>query len=203
MVVVIVGRAIGHLDDQSTRMLDQQGQCEVAGDDVCVDGEPQQVQPAGQGMLPYGYIPLGQPLPSPDVVDQDIQAAVLARDTRYQGLHLRRVQMIDLHGDALAASVLHQLGRLFNRFGTVILGTLRARGATSEVHRGSSRPSSTAMPRPAPRVAPATNATLPLRTGLIIQLSLARFCLELMPNVAVQALAKRSGASRLQPRVGR
>jgi len=40
-------------------------------------------------------------------------------DTRHQRLHLRRVQMIDLHGDAPAASLLHQLGRLFNHLGTV------------------------------------------------------------------------------------
>jgi hypothetical protein len=47
--------------------------------------------------------------------------------------------MIHLHGDALAASLPHQIGRLFNRFRTIVLGTLRARGATSEVHGGSSR----------------------------------------------------------------
>lgn len=47
--------------------------------------------------------------------------------------------MIDLHGDALAASLLHQLGRLLNRFGTVKFGTLRARGSASAVHRRSSR----------------------------------------------------------------
>src|SRR5438093_13560813 len=75
----------------------------------------------------------------PHIVDQDVQATLLTLDTRHQRLHLRRVQMIDLHGDAPPASLLHQLGRLFNRFGTVILGTLRTRGATREVHRGSSR----------------------------------------------------------------
>src|SRR5437867_5395725 len=50
-------------------------------------------------------------------------------------------------------------------------------------------PSSIAMPRPAPRVAPATNATLPLRTWLIIQLSLARFRLGLMPRADLRGQA--------------
>jgi hypothetical protein len=77
--------------------------------------------------------------PSPDVIDQDIQAAVLVRDTRDQRLHLRRIQMINLHGDALAARVLHELGRLFNRFRTVVLRALRARGAPSAVDGRSSR----------------------------------------------------------------
>src|SRR4029077_3604358 len=49
-------------------------------------------------------------------------------------------------------------------------------------------PSSIAMPRPAPRVAPATSATLPLSTWLIIQLSLSRCRRELRPNESVFAL---------------
>jgi hypothetical protein len=75
----------------------------------------------------------------PNIVDQNIQTPLLALETRDQTLDLHRVQMIDLHGDPLAASLPHQVGRLLNRFGTVILGTLRARGATREVYRGSSR----------------------------------------------------------------
>jgi hypothetical protein len=47
--------------------------------------------------------------------------------------------MIDLHGDPLAAGVLHHFGGLFNRFGTVVFGTLRARGSPSAIHSGSSR----------------------------------------------------------------
>ena len=92
----------------------------MAGDDMRVDGEPQHAQPLFQGVLPHGHVPLDQKVRPPHIVDQDIQATLLTLDTRHQRLHLRRVQMIDLHGDALAAGVLHQLGRLFNRFGTVI-----------------------------------------------------------------------------------
>jgi len=55
----------------------------------------------------------------PHIVDQDIQATLLTLDSRHQRLHLRRVQMIDLHGYAVAAGLLHQLGRLFDRFVTV------------------------------------------------------------------------------------
>ena len=46
-------------------------------------------------------------------------------------------------------------------------------------------PNSTAMPRPAPRVPPATNATLSFSTRLIVQLSLARFRLELTRNYSL------------------
>jgi hypothetical protein len=66
-------------------------------------------------------------------------ATVLARDTRHQRSHVRRVHMIDWHGDAPAARVLHQRGRLFNRFGAVVLRAWRARGAPRAVHRGASR----------------------------------------------------------------
>jgi hypothetical protein len=104
---------------------------------------------------------MDQKVRPPHIVDQDIQAILLALDARYQRLNLNRVQMIDLQGNAAAAGLLHQLGRLFNRFRTAKLGSLRARRSARAVHRSPATPSSTAMPRPAPRVAPATNATLP------------------------------------------
>ena len=62
-------------------------------------------------------------------------------------LHLRRFQIINLHSDPLAAGLVHQLSRLFNRFGTVHLGTLRTRGSAVQYTVAPAAPSSTAMPR--------------------------------------------------------
>src|SRR5438094_8800436 len=161
----------------------------MAHDDVRIDGEPQHAQPPFEGVLPHGHVPFDQKVRPPHIVDQDVQATLLTLDTRHQRLHLRRVQMIDLHGDAPAAtcctsSAVSSIvsGRLYSERCVRVVRPVRYTMAPAA-------PSSIAMPRPAPRVAPATNATLPLRTWLIIQLSLARFRLGLMPRADLRGQA--------------
>ena len=53
----------------------------MAGDRVRVDGQAQQVQPVLQIRLPHGLVPLhlGR---AEDVVDEDVQRALLALDAR-------------------------------------------------------------------------------------------------------------------------
>ena len=62
---------------------------------------------------------------------------MLTLDPRHKRLHLSRVQMIDLHGDAMAPGVPHQLGGLFNDFGSVNLRSLRACASAGAVYGGS------------------------------------------------------------------
>src|SRR5439155_13686828 len=180
--IVVIGSAVGHLDDQAAGILDQERQCEVARDDVRIDGEPQHAQPPFEGVLPHGHVPFDQKVRPPHIVDQDVQATLLTLDTRHQRLHLRRVQMIDLHGDAPAAtcctsSAVSSIvsGRLYSERCVRVVRPVRYTMAPAA-------PSSTAMPRPAPRVAPATNATLPSSMRVIIHLALGPLHLGLMPN---------------------
>ena len=95
----MLARAVGHLDDQAARGLDEQRERVVAGDGMDVDGQPQGVQPGVQGRLPDGPVPL-DPGGPPDVVHQDVQGALLASDTGHQLADLGGHQMIDLDGDS-------------------------------------------------------------------------------------------------------
>ena len=79
---VVLERAVGHLDDEAARPADQQRQREVAGDQVRVDREAQQPQAAVEVVLPHRRVPLGQLLAAPDVVDEDVEAALLGVDAR-------------------------------------------------------------------------------------------------------------------------
>jgi hypothetical protein len=133
---VVLGGAVRHLDDQSTPIPDQEGQGEVAGDDVRVDGEPQHALAVLQGVLPHRHVPLDQEVRPPDVVDEHVQSPLLALDPRDQGLDLDRVQVIDLGGDPLAARLAHQVGGLLDRLGTPQLRRLRAGRPPRAVHRG-------------------------------------------------------------------
>jgi hypothetical protein len=49
----------------------------VAGDQVRVDREAKEPQPAVEVVLPHGLVPLEEVLGAPDVVDQHVEAAVV------------------------------------------------------------------------------------------------------------------------------
>jgi hypothetical protein len=87
-------------------------------------------------MLPHRCAPFDQEIRAPDVVDQNIQPALLALDPRDQGLHLSGDQMVGLHGDTEPTRLGHQFGRLFDRLGTIKFGWLGARGAARAVDGG-------------------------------------------------------------------
>src|SRR5439155_13725134 len=63
---------------------------------------------------------------APDVVDQHVDVTVLVADLFGQSLHLLRVEMVDRRGDGYPAQVRDQLSGLFDRFGAVVLGAMRA-----------------------------------------------------------------------------
>jgi hypothetical protein len=72
-------------------------------------------------VLPHGHIPLYQALATPHVVDEHVQAALLAVDAPNQVAHLIGLQMVDPDGDALPAPLVDEVGRLFDRLGTIVL----------------------------------------------------------------------------------
>src|SRR5439155_23182855 len=83
-----------------------------------------------QVMLPDRLVPIRGPtlefLSTPDVVDEHVDVAVLCSDLIGEHTHLLGVEMVDGQGDANAAQLRDQLGRLLDRFSTVVLGAMRA-----------------------------------------------------------------------------
>lgn len=163
VVLVVLRGAVRHLHQQAAGPGDQQRQGVVGGDEMGVDRQVEHVQPLRQVVLPHRAVPLDQTIGTPDVVDQDVEAPLLGPDAGDECRDLVRHQMVDANRDADAAGGLDQFRRLLDRLGPGALGRAVAGGAPGDIDRGARRPSSTAMPRPAPRVPPATRATFPAR----------------------------------------
>jgi hypothetical protein len=72
-----------------------------------------------------------QNLGAPDVVDQDVDDAILGAEPVGQSAHLLAIQMVDLDRHAGAAEVLHQLCSLLDGFGPVVVRSHAAGGAAA------------------------------------------------------------------------
>lgn len=75
----------------------------MGGDEVGLHAQPQEAQAVGQVVLPDGRVPLGQQLGAPDVVDQDVDVAVVASDTVGQAPDLLALEVVDGDGDGFSA----------------------------------------------------------------------------------------------------
>ena len=101
VAAVVGGVAVGDLDDQPLPALDHQRRGVVAGDDVRVDGAlaasaARSPSECSQNGLPQ----TGERVAAPDVVDQQVQPALLAPDALDERRDLLRHGVVDLHGDA-------------------------------------------------------------------------------------------------------
>jgi hypothetical protein len=132
---VVVPRAVGHLDDQPPGLSNQEREREVARDQVRVDRQAEQPQAVREVVFPHGRVPLDQELPAPDVVDQHIQAAPLATDALDERLDLRRLQVVDLDSDPLAARGIDEVGGFLDRLRPVVLRAPLSRRATGAIDR--------------------------------------------------------------------
>ena len=103
MAGVVLGGAVGDLDEEPARPLDQQRQRVVGGDQVGVDAEPEQPEPVREVVLPDRLVPLEEPLAAPDVVDEDVEPPALGADAGDERRDLVRHQMVDAHRHPLAA----------------------------------------------------------------------------------------------------
>ncbi len=83
-VTVVVGGAVGDLDDQAAGPAEQQRQGVVAGDGVRLDREAEQPEAVVEVVLPHGGVPLEEPLAAPDVIDEDVQVTLFVRDAVHQ-----------------------------------------------------------------------------------------------------------------------
>ena len=140
VVGVVLGGAVGDLDDQAAGVADQQRQRVVAGDQVGVDREPEQPEPVVEVVLPHRRVPLEQVLGAPDVVDEHVEAVVVGVDPLDQAADLLGLEVVDRHRDALAARRRHHLGRLLDRLRPVDLGPALAGAAAGRVDGGARLP---------------------------------------------------------------
>ena len=104
-------------------------------DEVRVDREAEDAQPLVEVVLPDRRVPVGRStlelLGAPDVVDEDIDVAVLVADPLGQRLDLGGVEMVDGNCDARPAEIGDEPGRLLDRLGAVVVGAQRARRAAA------------------------------------------------------------------------
>lgn len=76
----------------------------VAGDRVRLDGEAQQLEALVEVVFPDRRVPLEERLAAPDVIDEDVEAALFVRDAGDQGLDLGRDQMVGGDRDTAASA---------------------------------------------------------------------------------------------------
>ena len=89
VVGVVLGRAVGHLDQQSAGARDQQRQRVVAGDEVRVERQAQQPQSRSSRSCSHtGLSHSKRCSRAPDVVDQHVEPALLGARCAHQRAHL-------------------------------------------------------------------------------------------------------------------
>ena len=155
MLGVVVAGAVGHLDDQPAGLADQQRQREVAGDQVRVDRQAQHPQPLLEVVLPHRRVPLEQQLAAPDVVDQHVEPPAARRRSAatsastWPASRWSTATAIPVPPAALTSSAVSSIvsGRSYSERRSRVLRPVQYTVAPAS-------PSATAVPRPAPRVAP-------------------------------------------------
>jgi hypothetical protein len=86
----------------------------VRRDLMRMHAETEHAQAVRQIVLPDGLAPSLEILAAPDVVDENIETALLGADAIDQRRDLGRDEMIDPNGDAVAAGRRDQLGGLLD-----------------------------------------------------------------------------------------
>jgi hypothetical protein len=132
-VRVVLGGAVRHFDQQAARLLDEQGQCVVRGDQMRIDAEPQKSKTVLEIVVPDRLVPFEQFLAAPDVADEDVEAAVLGSNALNEPADIVGDQMVDAERDAAAAGRRDQLRRLLDGLGPLIFGGLAADRAARHV----------------------------------------------------------------------
>ena len=92
----------------------------MARDQVRVEREAQQPQAVVEVVLPERRVELEQLLAAPDVVDEQVEPAVVGVDPLDERGDLRRVEVVDRDGDPLAAGRGDQLRGLLDRLRAVV-----------------------------------------------------------------------------------
>ncbi len=117
---VVGAEAVGHLDDEPAAALHHERYAPAAGDDVGMDGTLEHGEPLVEVELPEAPAPLGERVAAPDVVDQDVEAALLVAHPLEERAHLVLPRVVHPGVDAVAAVRGDELRRLFDGLGPVL-----------------------------------------------------------------------------------
>jgi len=139
---VVLGGPISDLDEQPARPLDDQGKQVMRRDQVCVNREAEDPEAVIEMVLPDRLVPVCGPafqqLGAPDVVDEDVDAAMFVPNPFAQPAHLFGVEMIDGDRNARAPESRDKLRGLFDRLGTVVFRPAQSSRPAGTHHGGSS-----------------------------------------------------------------
>jgi hypothetical protein len=121
VAAVVEGVAVGDFEDDGGRAAglaasEHERDGKVGGDDVGVDGLLEHVQAVVEVDGPKCFGPFGKRVASPDVVDEDIEAFMLALDEGGEFFDFGGDGVIDADGDAAAAGGGDEVGGLFDGF---------------------------------------------------------------------------------------
>ena len=193
--------AIGHLDDEPGIALDHQRCTVPARDDVTVDGALQQLYALGRGKRPEWRSPLRQRIAAPYVVDQDVQPFLFVADAGEELLHLGLKGVVGPYGEAPATLCGDHLRRLLDRLGRPAVAGWPPTLRPVQYTVAPAAPSMRAMPRPAPRVAPADDCHPvkqgPVRHGSRLSQHPAHRARQLKPSRSINRMgSRRFGISR-------
>ena len=114
VVPVVLEGSVSHLDDQAALVPEHEREGDGGGDQVRVNAHAQHPQSARQVVLPQLLVPLHVGIPAEYVIDQDVQAALLIADPRYQRRNGAGIEMIDPDGLSATARGRHQVAGLLN-----------------------------------------------------------------------------------------
>ena len=146
---VVLGGAVGHLDDEAAGRAEEQRDREVARDGVRVHRQAQGVEPVVQRGFPGGLAPL-HPGRAPDVVHEHVQGTLLAVDASHERAHRIGHEVVHLHRDPPAAGPFHELRRLLDGLRPVHLRPPRAGRAPGDVDGRAGRAELDGDPSPRP-----------------------------------------------------
>ncbi|GLZ48172.1 hypothetical protein Acsp06_43570 [Actinomycetospora sp. NBRC 106375] len=145
---VVLRGAVGDLDEEPAGAPDQQRQGEVGGGEVGVHCEVQHPHAVVEVVLPHGLVPPDELLAAPDVVDQHVEAPLVAVDPLDESADLVVDEVVDRDGDAHTAGSLDELRGLLDRLGAVVLRAAPTSAAPGDVDRGTRSPELDRDPSP-------------------------------------------------------
>ena len=120
----------------------------VRRDQVRMHAELQHAQPVRQVVLPHRRVPLLEVLAAPDVVDEDVEPALVGADPIDELRHVAGNEMIESHRDASAAGRADERRGFFDGLGAVVLGASIARAPPRHIHDRARRPEFHCNPSP-------------------------------------------------------
>ena len=115
LTTVAVKGTVGDFDDQPPITFEHQGHTVPAGDDVGVDRPLHHLEASLDIGLPEALVPFGQAVPAPDVIDQDLEFAMVRAHAFEERGDGGLVGMVGAYGDSRPTGGGDQFGGFLDR----------------------------------------------------------------------------------------